>query len=215
MRFVFLLTFALAHVLSAQAVSFGILGGVTLNDVAQMSQPTVPIYSIPKSADFTVGASLQVKLAGSFGFEGDFLYRPYDLNLTSTMISLVGSQTTTRISASQFRVPLLVRYRFRAPGLRPFVEVGVSIDHLSNVSASSTTLVFLFPPPLTSPGGIPTSGPGQLREQSHVGGVFGGGVEVKVPLVRISAEVRYSRYGEYFRGFSNVNQEEILFGIHF
>ena len=45
--------------------------------------------------------------------------------------------------------------------------------------------------------------------------VRGGGVEAKVPLVRLSVEARYSRYGEYFRGFSNVNQAEILFGIHF
>lgn len=214
MRSIFL-AFGPISIISAQAVSFGILAGAPFNDVATTGFGLpYAIQSAPKSANFTIGASLQVKFPRSLGFECDFLYRPYDLNLNSIQLSLVGSETTTRISAAQYRVPLLLQYRFHTPIVRPFVESGASIDHLANISASTTTVISIFPPS-TSSGGIPAAGPGQLRTQSHVGVVLGGGAEIKIAFVRVSGEVRYSRYGEYFRDFSDVNQGEILVGIHF
>jgi hypothetical protein len=41
-------------------------------------------------------------------------------------------------------------------------------------------------------------------------------VDVKVPLVRLSGELRYTRQTvSNFSDISNLNQAEVLFGIHF
>ncbi len=208
MRSILLIAFGPIPIISAQAVSFGLVAGAPFNDVVKtgFASPSA-IQSIPKSANFTIGASLQVRLPKSVGFEADFLYHPYDLNLNSIGLGLVGVETTTRISASQFRVPLLLQYRFRTPVIKPLVEAGASIDHLGNVSASTTTVISIPPETSSSSGGIPTAGPGHLKTQSNVGIVFGGGAEIKIAFVRVSGEVRYSRDGEYFRRFPTSTRE--------
>jgi hypothetical protein len=61
-----------------------------------------------------------------------------------------------------------------------------------------------------------TSGPGELVHESHAGVVLGAGVDVKIPFVRVSGELRYTRQGsEDFRDISKLNQAEFLLGIHF
>jgi hypothetical protein len=97
--------------------------------------------------------------------------------------------------------PILAQYRFKTPVVKPFVEVGVSFDHLSSLSAAATEL---------------TSGPGTLIRQTNAGVVLGGGVDVKIPLIRLSGELRYTHQGSaYFQGISNLNQAEVLVGVHF
>jgi len=54
-----------------------------------------------------------------------------------------------------------------------------------------------------------------LIHQTHAGVVAGGGVDIKIPFIPVSAEIRFSRVGEYFQYFSNSNQAEFLLGIHF
>jgi hypothetical protein len=61
-----------------------------------------------------------------------------------------------------------------------------------------------------------TTGPGALLRQSDAGLVIGGGVYVKVPFVRLSGELRYTRQTvSDFASISNLNQAEVLFGVHF
>jgi outer membrane protein with beta-barrel domain len=148
----------------------------------------------PTSGKYTVGPSLQIGLPLHLRFEVDALYRPYSFNYTA-------NNTTNKASGSQWRFPFLLQYRFGAPVVHPFIEAGLSFNHISDVSTAAQYI---------------TSGPGQLVENSHAGVVFGGGVEVKIPFVRVSGEIRYTREGgDYFRGITDLNQAEFLLGLRF
>src|SRR6185312_5908772 len=103
--------------------------------------------------------------------------------------------------ASEWNFPILLQYRFGTPVVKPFIEGGVAFNHLSNLSAAATSI---------------PSGPGALLRQSNAGVVLGGGVDLKVPFVRISGELRYTHQGSaFFQQISNVNQAEFLLGLHF
>jgi len=174
---------------SAQAISVGVLGGAPFTDVvSSFNQSSFTFVS--KSANFTIGPALQVNLPLSLRFEVDALYRPYSF----------GSGVYT-VSADQWSFPFLLQYRFTTPLLKPFVEAGVSFDHLANISAAANNI---------------TSGPGALIHSSNASVVLGAGVDLKVPIVRLSGELRYIREGSAdFQAISNLNQAEVLFGVHF
>ncbi len=177
----------------AQSLSVGVLGGAPLTDVVNAT--TIDgIQSVATSTNFTIGPALQVNLPASLRLEVDALFRPYSF-------SLGNRSAYADISSLQWRFPFLLQYRFSLPVVKPFVEGGVSFDHLSNISAAVKSI---------------SSGPGQLLHSSDAGIVLGAGVDVKVPFVRVSGELRYTRQAvSNFSGVSNQNQAEFLVGVHF
>jgi len=185
---------------SAETISVGVLGGAPFTDVVNATNQN-NINFVSKSNNFTVGPTLQVNLPLSLRLEVDALYRPYKYTATITPPPFAAAVAPINVSASQWRFPVLAAYRFPFPVVKPFIEAGVSFDHLSNLSTAARTI---------------TSGPGQLIQQTHASVVLGGGVDVKIPLVRLSGELRYTHQGSAdFQALSNVNQAEVLFGIHF
>ena len=192
-----LLCTVFATAASAETFSFGVTGGVPFNDV--ISATTTSNYALlPQSTNFVIGPSFQVNLPLSLRFEVDALYRPYSFS-----VGQLAGRTPGRydVSASQWQFPFLAQYRFKLPVVTPFVEGGLSFDHLSNISAAANNI---------------SSGPGQLVQQSHAGVVLGGGVDVKLLIFRLSGELRYTHQGSAdFRGISNLNQAAFLLGIHF
>jgi hypothetical protein len=186
---------------NAQSISVGVLGGAPFTDVVNATNQNNLAF-VPKSTNFTVGPSFQVNLPLNFRLEADALYRPYSFTATSTVLPpFATSIAPINVSASQWNFPFLAQYRFSMPLVKPFVEAGVSFDHLSNVSAAAKIL---------------TSGTGTLIQQTHAGVVLGGGVDLKIPFIRLSGELRYTHQGSAdFQGLSNLNQAEVLVGIHF
>jgi hypothetical protein len=132
----------------------------------------------------------------------DALYRPYSFRATSTVTAPAATVIAPfSVDGSQWRFPVLVAYRFNAPVIKPFVEGGLSFDHLSGLSSAANII---------------TTGAGSLAHESHSGVVLGAGVDVKVPFIRISGELRYTHQGsDDFRSISNLNQAEFLVGVHF
>jgi hypothetical protein len=182
---------------SAQSISVGVIGGAPFTDVVNASNQNNLAF-LPKSTNFTIGPSFQVNLPLSLRLEVDALYRPYSFSTTSTTLS---GSSTVNVSGTQWSFPILAQYRFKLPVVKPFVEGGLSFDHLSNLSAAAKDT---------------TSGPGQLVQQTHAGVVLGGGVDVKIPFFRISGELRYTHQGSAdFQAISNLNQAEVLVGVHF
>jgi hypothetical protein len=184
---------------SAQSIfSIGVIGGAPFTDVVKAT--TSPnLTFVPTSSNFTVGPSLQVDLPLSLRAEVDALYRPYSFTATAPQPGFFSS-----INANQWRFPVLVQYRFKVPIVKPFIEAGVSFDHLSSLSAAAKTIAQISP------------GLGSLLHETEAGVVLGGGVDVKVPFIRLSGELRYTHQGSaYFQGISNLNQAEVLVGIHF
>jgi opacity protein-like surface antigen len=182
---------------NAQGISIGVLGGAPFTDVVNSSHQNNYAFT-PRNSNFTVGPALQVNLPLNLRFEIDALYRPYGFIAQSVSPTAV---IVNDVSASQWRFPVLAQYRFSAPLIKPFVEAGVSFDHISNLSSAAKNI---------------TSGPGQLIQQSHAGVVLGAGVDVKVPFIRVSGELRYTHQGSAdFQSISKLNQAEFLLGIHF
>ena len=182
---------------SAQAISVGVLGGAPFTDVVNaVNQNNVNFVS--KSTNFTVGPALQINLPLGLRFEVDALYRPYSFSPIAQAPLLTANYT---VSASQWSFPFLLQYRFKTPLVKPFVEAGVAFDHLANISAAANNI---------------TSGPGALINRSNAAVVLGAGVDLKVPIIRLSGELRYIHEGSAdFQSISNLNQAEVLFGVHF
>ncbi len=179
----------------AQNISVGALAGAPFTDV--VNNATVSgIQSVAKSTNVTGGGSLQVSLPMKLRIEVDALFRPYSFSLASLGAS-------SAISAHQFRFPVLLQYRLGNQLIRPFVEGGLSFNHLSGLSTAVTSAI--------------KSGPGQLLHQSDASVVLGAGAEAKIPgLFRLSGELRYTRDTvAAFANVSNLNQAEVLVGIHF
>ena len=187
---------------SAQSISVGVIGGAPFTDVVNAVNQNNLAF-VPKSTNFTVGPAFQVNLPLSLRIEVDALYRPYSFTATSTVPpTLLTSIAPLNVSANQWRFPVLAAYRFKFPVAKPFVEAGVSFDHLSNLTSAAKTYF--------------ATGPGQFLQASHAGVVLGGGVDVKIPLVRLSGELRYTHQGSAdFAAISNLNQAEVLVGVHF
>lgn len=195
MRKLSLLFFIGAAALCGQSLSVGIVGGAPFNNVVSAAGAS-SVTALTNSANFTIGPSLRVNLPASFRLEVDALYRPYGFTLTPA------SLVNYAVSAQQWRIPVLLQYRFKAPLLNPFVEGGLSFDHLSGLTDAAKSVI--------------TSGPGALLHQSDASIVLGAGVDVKIPLVKLSGELRYSRATvSDFASISSVNQAEVLFGVHF
>lgn len=169
-------------------ISAGLIGGAPFTDVVNATSVSGVQYAA-SSANFTIGPAIRVGLPASLRFEVDALYRPY---------AFTASSAGTNPSGSQWRFPVLLEYRFRnIPVVKPFVLGGVSFSHVTNLSSAIA------------------AGPVKFLQASDSGAILGFGADVKVPLVTLSGEFRYSRQGNYFSGLSNLNQAEVLFGIHF
>jgi len=192
-RFIILAT-TFVMCLNAGSLSIGLLGGAPLSDVAKTTAVGA-VQSIPKSTNFTIGPALQINLPANLRIEADALFRPYSVNLGF-------SGGTVQVKGQQWRFPVLMQYRFGGAAIvHPFVGAGMSFGHLSGLSTAAKSI---------------TSGPGQLLHQSDASPVVGGGLDVGLPLVRISAEIRFTRLSvSNIASFSNNNQAEVLLGIHF
>lgn len=185
----------------AAPFSVGVIGGVPFTNV--VNNPNQPPYGFGSTGtNYTVGPSLQINLPLNLRFEFDALYQPYSFTATSNVSPpLATGLAPSNVSASQWSFPMLLQYRFKLPVVSPFVEAGLAVNHLADISVVGANI---------------TSGPGTLVRQTSAGVVIGGGVDVKVPLVRLSAELRYTRQGSpYFANVSDLNQAEFLVGIHF
>ncbi|HTR38761.1 MAG TPA: hypothetical protein VMH80_22800 [Bryobacteraceae bacterium] len=178
-------------------VSFGIKGGVPLNDAFSdrtfLGVDTFT-HTFSDSKNYVIGPTAELRLPLGFSVEADALYRPLSLVSENTIVS--GSTTVrsaTDISAWEF--PILGKYHFlHTPIVKPYVEAGPIFRALGS---SGSYL-------------------------SNSGFAMGAGVDVKVLVVRLEPEIRYSRWGGdaaagpgFFTAPSNQNQAEFLIGISF
>lgn len=104
-------------------------------------------------------------------------------------------------TVNHWEFPILAKYRFSgAPLIHPYVLAGPAFNHVSDPG------MFLDRP-----------------KASTAGVAFGGGIEVRALLIRLSPEIRYTRWkdknidlGPSNSGLSsNQNQVEFLVGITF
>ena len=129
-----------------------------------------------------------------FSVEADALYRPFNLNSqhTASGSGLVALQKET---FNSWEFPILAKYRFAIPLVKPYLELGPSFRTVGG-----------------SPGGSAFSSSGVTA---------GAGVELRVARFRVGPEFRYTYWGSDSGATStyefspNRNQVEFLVGFSF
>jgi hypothetical protein len=134
-------------------------------------------------------------------------------------ISSVSSAVAAKTSINRWTFPILLKYRLtRNRVAAPFIAGGFSVDAISNGSMSgnicsySTTGVSAYG---CSP--LASAAPDPAR-RAIMGGVIGGGTDIKLPVGTLSLELRLTRWGDtHFTGVDSppLNEVQTVFGITF
>lgn len=185
----------------AQHISIGVVGGVPFTGgLSDFTTSNTLLDEVTKSYsnsnEYILGPMIEVRLPLSLAIEFDALYHP--VNATSNVTVGSGASAVTVTSSTSYATwefPLLAKYRFALPVVKPYVEAGPSFR--KTVSG--------------------------LSWFSGTGFTLGGGVEVQALKLRIAPEVRYTHWGSdspppinaSFFAPSNQNQAEFLVSLSF
>ncbi|MDQ2839497.1 MAG: outer membrane beta-barrel protein [Acidobacteriota bacterium] len=178
----------------SQLFSFGLKGGVPLADPLISSQDGSggTTHQIHR---YVVGATGEVHLPFGVSVEVDALYRRlgYDSN---TYIFLTGP-VYSHTAGNDWQFPVLAKYAFaRRPFVSPFADAGVTFRRVNFSN-------------------------GSIASPNSAGITVGGGITFKLLFVRLSPEIRYTRFPtevfgrnyNYIRSTSN--QADFLVGFTF
>jgi hypothetical protein len=208
MRSVFLLLVGSIPVL-AQPFTAGIKAGVPLTDFVNAVQGGAFNYT-SQTQRYIVGGTAELRLPMGLGVEFDALYRRLHYNGYGNLVDIFTTSTT---AGNNWEFPLLLKYRFHFPVVRPYVVGGIAWDTLTGLEQTVTQTLPL--------GRATTGNPSELKRNTTAGFVLGTGVDVHAVVLHISPEVRYTRWGaEQFSSgngllHSNQNQAEFLVGFTF
>jgi len=165
---------------------------------------------------YIVGPTVELRLPFGLGVEADVLYRHFSYRSTGIIgIGANAASIVTDTSTGAWEFPLLAKYRFKGKLMRPFIDGGVSWDKISGLTQAVTSVIGN----VTS--GSTTSNPFELQDGVTRGFVLGGGLDLKLLVIHVSPEVRFTRWGaKHFIDPAGIisskqNQAEFLVGITF
>jgi hypothetical protein len=179
----FFLGVLLASAASADWLSIGVRGGVpftgAFSDFVTSTTPPTRIFT--DSNEYLIGPMVELHLPLGLSVEADALYRP--LNQTTVIGNI---RNSTNITSWEF--PILGKFHFPFPIVKPLIEAGPSFRHTGRDYISNS------------------------------GFTLGAGVEIKLLRLRIEPEIRYTRWGSDSRPAPNVffaptNQDQAAFLI--
>jgi opacity protein-like surface antigen len=110
------------------------------------------------------------------------------------------ASSTGAITGQTWEVPILAKYRFPGALLRPYIQAGLSFRRFAAFN---------------------TDQPPEVRGRGATGATVGAGLELHLPVVRLSSEMRYTRWGttsirSALGGLTTqLNQADFLLGITF
>jgi hypothetical protein len=176
-------------------LSFGIKGGVPLTDVlSDRSFTSVDVVTrvFSDSKNYVIGPTVELNLPFGLSVEADALYRPLNLTTETTVFPRPLTRISEDIHSAEF--PVLAKYRFlHAPLVKPYVAAGPIFRY---IAAPASYL-------------------------SNAGFAAGGGVELKMLVLKLSPEIRFTRWGSDAATSivnappSSLNQAEFLIGLSF
>jgi opacity protein-like surface antigen len=191
----------------AQLFSYGVRAGMPLNNFLDAAKSQQFAFNSTTNR-YIVGPTAELHLPFGLGVEFDILYRRFDYNGSGTLAGVV---TSNSAAGNAWEFPLLAKYLFPTKMVHPYVDAGVAWDTLSGLKQAITrNSLTTF-----------TSSPAELSTTATRGFVMGAGLSVKVLVIHISPEIRFTRWGaQHFidpNGLlhSNLNQGEFLLGIAF
>jgi hypothetical protein len=206
--------FASSYIIAQNWISIGVKGGLPLTSpfagrtfnsvVATIQNPFVLPPTIVSEAttissgsrSFIIGPSLEVQLPLGLAIEADALYRQMNIDMQQSILygplfaASVGPAIASHTDMWEF--PILAKYRFSLPFVKPYVEAGPAF----RVASAS------------------------LAEHMSGRGVSAGiGIEAHLGHLRIAPEVRYTHWGRDgiynlpYHAASYSNQVEFLAGL--
>jgi opacity protein-like surface antigen len=206
-----LLTIFSAAALCAQLFSLGVKAGLPLTDfIDTVSSSHASVNTVTNR--YVVGPTAELHLPFGLGVEVDVLYRHFNYNSTANLVDAISS---VRATASDWEFPLLVKKRFGVGPILPFVDAGVNFNKVSGLSRTVSIL---------APNLIGSTSSSELKNDFTAGFTLGAGVQLNLLLLKITPEIRYTRWGnQQFNGIfpaggsltSNQNQAEFLVGFSF
>ncbi len=164
---------------------------------------------------YIVGPTAELRLPYGLGVEMDVLYRHFRYSSGGIIGTIAGNVINMDTTSGAWEFPLLAKYRFKGKIVHPFVDAGVAWNKLSGLTQTVKSVVGSITNTTT------TSNPPELANSTTRGFVLGGGVDVKLLVIHITPEVRFTRWGA--KQFSDPtgmfnskqNQAEFLVGITF
>jgi len=196
--------------LFAQPFSAGIKAGVPLTDFLNATSSGTFNYTAPTQR-YIVGGVAELRLPLGIGVEFDALYRRLHYTGSGNLVDVF---TTSNTTGGKWEFPLLLKYRFHFPVVRPYVDAGVAWDTLTGLKQ---TVSQVSPVPFLTP----TSTPSELKKNTTMGVVLGAGVDIHAIVLHISPEIRFTRWNAAQISdaagllHSNLNQAEFLVGFTF
>jgi hypothetical protein len=184
--------------------SVGVTGGVPLNDAYNAVRHGNLNYAT-NTKRWTAGPTIEIGLPLNFGIEIDALYRREAVQQSGTVLDLLVNHSAN-LNAWDF--PLLLKLRLAPGPIKPFVGAGPTFRHLGGAKDLENFFT------------------GETQNQfrtrsSNVGFTAAAGLELHAPVIRITPQLRYTRWGwQTFRDpasafRSNSNQWDFLLGITF
>lgn len=203
-----------AQDVESQHVTFGFIGGVPITDWFNVNGSNVSVFPQSgkySSADirYTFGPSAEFHFH-HLVFEVDGLYKRINYATSSPFTG--GGFYDENVKGNWWEVPGLMKFNTRLGHVRPFVEVGAALRHISSIQNVDTSPAFYA--------AVNNDNAPELHNRNSYGGVAGLGVTFKWHHVSFSPEVRYTRwsneafeYGSLLK--TNLDQGDFLMGIHF
>ena len=192
---------------SAQPFGGGFKFGLPLGDAIDVATAGSANASTILNRKNTYGLYTEGRLPFGLGVELDILH-------TGTGLVQGSSASVPGLSAllSGWEFPVLAKYKFKgAPFVHPFVDAGPSFRRLTQLNQVTGFVT-----------GKNASSVVQSSDANSTGFVIGGGLEFKFLILRITPEVRFTRWGvkDLVSGAAGVikthgNQGAFLVGIGF
>jgi hypothetical protein len=201
-RTLFFLAIAGARIASAQTVSFGVKGGVSLIDQTSSQDESRP---------YIVGPSVEVQFFDHVGIEADALYQRLGNTLYFSISAGVPlSLDVNRERGNSWEFPLLGKYYFRSPTTRwrPFFGTGYVFRTIGLHEAVTRTVL--------NADGTPQALTSRFDSRSSlgIGATFSAGLRARFGPVSLMPEIRYTRWGNQ-DNLTRKNEAAFLFGINF
>jgi hypothetical protein len=210
-----------------QGLQFGLKAGIPLTEYFEAGVENGGLHGganySAATRRYTLGASLERRLAGGLGLEIDLLYhRMGYVGIVNYFDSATGSfhASAINVNGASWDFPLMAKYRFGG-AIHPYVVGGGVLRYVGPIRGHGTETEGSLVSQTSSTSPLDTTQPSELRKRFYPGVTAGGGVEVRAGRVRVLPELRYTRWtanissgpGEGLRFAPN--QIEFLVGVRF
>ena len=173
-----------------------------LNVPGSIYNAAVPRYILGLSGEFKLPAHLRLEIDGLYKRAG---------YATSSLYEFSGNNAYYQTSANVWEVPALLKTNVTLGHVRPFIDFGASLRHISTIQTNTYLPVL--------PLGIITGNAPELHNRNSYGGVAGIGITFKIGSLELSPEARYTRWAnQSFEAAglrTNLDQGDVLLGITF